>query len=75
MGTEDSVQVLTGQKIRTVKMTKSIDGVATDVDVECVALIDMDGNVFDLNRVIGAIEALRQEVRELHDSFKSANGM
>ena len=75
MATEDSVQVSTGQLIRTIKLTRSIDGVETEVELQAVAISDADGNVFDPRRLLDAIETLTDEVRALHESYRFSNGM
>lgn len=50
MSVESDVQLLhegTGPKVRTLTITTLIDGVATDVEMQVVAVSDSDGHVWD----------------------------
>jgi hypothetical protein len=56
-----------GPKVRTLEVTTYIDGVATTVEMQVVAIADNDGNVIDefmdynwQRRVIDELAALRQ---------------
>jgi hypothetical protein len=73
MADNDSVQVSTGQKVRTIRVTKMIAGVATDVEMEVVAIADSAGNVidnfvdYDLQREqLLELRRIRQTLWEMH---------